>query len=459
MALRDLRLCPGCLQKQVEIDRLGAEVQRLKDKVREQERTIHEGYFGHNTPSAKLPVKPNSLPERQAKKGGAKPGHPGAGRHVPPAATVPPEPVAAPPECPACGGKLQAHGQVSRLVQDLIPAQVVWRHYQLERRRCPDCGKVVTAAAPGVLPRQALSNRLLAHAAAETFRAGLTQGQVQRRLGVNRGTLVAAWQRLATAFSGTRDHLIRDFRAALVRFADETTWHTDGATTWAWLFGTPHLSVYCFQPTRASTVPADLLGPDHLAGTLNVDRYAAYNRLDVNLQYCYAHLLRDLQDLEKQFPDAPEVKAFVGSLAPRLAAAMALRGLPITDRQYYRRARRLKRRIVAIVSRQANHPAIQTYQNIFREHHDRLYHWVNDRRVPADNNAAERGLRPLVIARKISFGSQSQTGCRTREVLMSVLDTLHKRSRHLADALTQALDHLARHPKANLYPILFPNRP
>jgi len=46
--------------------------------------------------------------------------------------------------------------------------------------------------------------------------------------------------------------------------------------------------------------------------------------------------------------------------------------------------------------------------------------------VPADNNRAERELRPLVIARKVSFGSQSDAGAQTREILMTVLHTLKK---------------------------------
>ncbi|MHC4397512.1 MAG: IS66 family transposase [Planctomycetota bacterium] len=63
-----------------------------------------------------------------------------------------------------------------------------------------------------------------------------------------------------------------------------------------------------------------------------------------------------------------------------------------------------------ITNSQAGHPAIQKIQDIFREKADRLYHWAGDRIIPADNNLAERELRPLVIAVKISFGSQSDAG-------------------------------------------------
>jgi hypothetical protein len=68
---------------------------------------------------------------------------------------------------------------------------------------------------------------------------------------------------------------------------------------------------------------------------------------------------------------------------------------------------------------------------------------------------AERRLRPLVIARKISFGSQSDAGARTREILMSVLQTLRLRTDDPPSALKSCLDHLAFHPHARPFPLLF----
>jgi transposase len=88
----------------------------------------------------------------------------------------------------------------------------------------------------------------------------------------------------------------------------------------------------------------------------------------------------------------------------------------------------------------------------------RLYHWAADRSVAADNNLAERELRPLVIARKVSFGSQSDAGAKTREVLMTTLVTL--RRRHPDDygqRLKATLDRLAVDPSADPYRLLFHN--
>jgi hypothetical protein len=63
-------------------------------------------------------------------------------------------------------------------------------------------------------------------------------------------------------------------------------------------------------------------GPDRLPGVLVVDRYAAYNQAPCRLQYCYAHLLREVQDLPKTFPNAPQVRAFVEQFAPFLAQTL-----------------------------------------------------------------------------------------------------------------------------------------
>ena len=64
-----------------------------------------------------------------------------------------------------------------------------------------------------------------------------------------------------------------------------------------------------------------------------------------------------------------------------------------------------------------------------------LDHWAENRDVPAENNLAERDLRPTVIAIKVSFGSQSDAGAHTRSVLMTVAHTLRKRGEDVANRL------------------------
>jgi transposase len=187
-----------------------------------------------------------------------------------------------------------------------------------------------------------------------------------------------------------------------------------------------------------------------------VDRYAGYNRAPCTIQYCYAHLLREVQNLEREFPDSVEVKAFVSTLAPLLSLAMGLRNQSISDKRFRSQAAKLKAQIVDTVTPSAKHLGIRRIQDIFREKAERIYSWADNREVPAENNLAERDLRPTAIARKTSFGSQSDAGAQTRGVLMSVLYSLKKQGVDVASKLKAVLDELAKNIHQDPFSLLFP---
>ncbi len=455
-----LSYCPGCLDKQRQIDELREQVRLLKDRLRYQERTAAEGPFGSSTPSSKVPVKPSSLPQRQARRGGGRVGHQGHGRAAMAAEQADRVvEVDGPERCPDCGTPLQGKGVRHRGVLDGQPVWVERIVYRLHRGCCPHCGRTVQPAAPGVLPKGQYGNGLLTHVAVQHHLYGNTLGQLAKQTGVGVGSLIEAMAQLARWLADVPGRLIGRYRRAPVKHADETGWRNDGANGYAWLFATEDLSIFRFRPSRSAAVVREVLGSQPLPGVLVVDRYGGYNRAPCRMQYCYAHLLRDLEDVENKAPDSPEVRAFVATLAPLLAAAMGLRGLKLPARQFRKQARALRRQIQAVVSQPARHPAVQSYQDIFREKAHRLYHWAGDPRVPADNNLAERELRPLVVARKISFGSQGPGGVRTREILMTVLHTLRKRTADPAAAFRRFLDQLAANPKADPFKLLFAKRP
>ncbi len=444
------------MKKQLEIDRLREENARLKERLRYQERTAQEGAFGSSTPSSKVPIKPNAATEQADRAGGAQVGHPGHGRQaVPLAEAQRVERVPAAQRCPDCGGPLEDKGIQARSVIDVQPLRRQTVHYQLEQKYCPRCRRRVAARAPGVLGRNLLSNRLLAHVAVQHYVHGVTLGHLESQLQVGYGTLVGALHQLARRLEPACATLVKEYRRAPVKQADETGWRTDGHNGYAWLFCTEQLSLYRFRQSRSAQVAQQVLGRRPLPGVLVVDRYHGYNRVPCALQYCYAHLLREVEDLEKEFPEQAEVQRFVEELAPLLARAMHLPGFKLSRAQFLEQARQTRLEIKLVTQAPAQHPGIQRIQNLFREKAHRLYHWTKDPRIPADNNRSERELRPLVIARKISFGSQSEAGARTREVLMSVLHTLRKRTDELLSAFQQALDRLAEDDACDPYIALF----
>ncbi|MHA2064207.1 MAG: IS66 family transposase [Candidatus Thorarchaeota archaeon] len=448
--------CKGCLEKQQKINELEQEVAYLNDKLRRQKRAAQEGFFGSSTPSSKVPVKPNTSTKHQRNRGGGKPGHKGHGRSSiceQDADNV--ERVGVDNVCPDCGSDLEEKGVRTRAVIDCQPVKMKKIVYHLQRRRCPKCKKVITARPPGVLAKCLYSNQLLAHVAVQHYIYGNTLGQIEKQTGVGYSSLVDAMHQLAKRLKDVPESLIGLYRDSPVKHADETGWRTDGQNGYAWLFCTPDISIFRFRKTRSGTVAREVLGQEPLPGVLVVDRYNGYNKTPCTIQYCYAHLLRTVEGLEKDFPENTEIKSFVEALARQLANAITLRTLDITDSQFKRQAARIKDAIIDITNSQAGHPAIQKIQDIFGQKAHRLYKWAEDRSIPADNNRAERELRPLVIARKISFGSQSDAGARTREILMTVLHTLKKKTGDVTAALKLALDELAKRHDLDLYQAIF----
>jgi hypothetical protein len=451
-----VNLCEGCLEKQREIDRLREEVQRLKTQLNQRHRKQQEGIFGSATPSSLKPIKANSDEKKRANPGGAKKGHPGHGRTCCSAAEADEiRRIELKERCPDCGGQLGAARVRERTVTDIEPVVVKRICYELERRSCPHCRKSFQSQAPGVLPKALLGNQLLSEIVGEHYLQGVPLSSITRRFGLNLGTVIEALHRLGGIFQPVLTRLKEEYRNAPVRHADETGWRTDGCNGYSWLFCTDRVSLCLYRQTRSASVVREVLGEQELDGVLVVDRYNGYNRVKCRLQYCYAHLLRDVEDLRDEFADQAEVQSFATTVIPLLADAMHLHSKPLSDEQYYREAGQLKGQIERAMKAEARHPGVRSIQNLFVEKAARMYQWASDRRVPADNNRAERELRPTVIARKVSFGSQSEGGAKTRETLMSVLQTLKKRVKDPVQKFGRTLDELVFNAKLDVVSALF----
>jgi len=451
-----MRYCEECFQKQVKIEQQQEEILQLKAKLRYRERKADEGFFGSSTPSSKVPVKANT-PDKQSKPKGAQPGHKGFGRKrvdLQEADRVERVDSAVGSTCPYCNDPLTQQ-ENHRTVLDSRPLKAEKIVYVLSKKHCKRCKKTFQPSAPGVLPKSLYGNQLIATAAEMHYLHGIPIGRVSEQIGIGAGALVEIFHKLAKLLKATPQKLIEQYRQAPVKHADETGWRINGKNGYAWLFATEMISIFQFKPTRSSKVPQAVFGKEQLSGTLVVDRYGGYNKVPCALQYCYAHLLRAVEDLEKEFPDSEEVKQFVSMMASLLTEAMKLRNYPVSDKEFYRKAAKVKRSIIAAVQAPAVHLGIRHIQDIFSENADRMYCWADDRRVPADNNLAERDLRPTVIARKVSFGSVSDAGAHTRSTLMTVLHSLKKRKFDVAGHLKSVLDQLAQNMSLDPFPLLF----
>ena len=449
--------CNECINKQIEIDHLRKENESLRNENYKLKKRLKEGYFSSSTPSSKKPAKETATLDKVKRRGGAKKGHKGHGRKgfdVKEADEV--LDVKGPSTCHKCGRPLQNVGTKFRSTIDIQPVIVRKIVYRLYEKRCCHCNETITTTVPELSPKCLYTNRALSYLAEEYYIHGVPLNRIATRYGLSVGTLHQAMQQIAATLEKAYDKLVKDYRQASVKHADETTWRIDGKNGYAWLFATRDTTIMTLRNTRSGKVAQEILGTSPLPGVLTVDRYAGYNKSPCKMQNCYAHLLRELSDINDEFPNQPEVTSFHNAVAPLLKQAMELRSLPIADKDFYRRAKNCKASIISAMSIQANHLAIKSFQQIFVENSHRLYHWADDRAVPADNNFAERSLRPLVIARKISFGSQSENGALTRSRIMSVLLTLNNRFPNQSlQRLSSFLNHYAANPSIDVYKSLF----
>lgn len=454
--------CEGCFEKQRKIDRLEEENERLRRKVRSLEKRNEEGYFGKNTPSSKKPFKENTKKkcssDKERKNGGAKKGHKGSGRksfteeeadkieHLP-----------APEKCEDCGTRLNSRGTEDRSVIDTEPLKAKKILFICETAYCPKCNKWITAK-PVVLDKSLYGNQLLSQAVTRHFLHGIPVGRIEKLLNksIPKGSLHNAFHRLAEIFEPAIDKIIQDYREEKVKHADETGWRTDGENGYAWLFCSKNNSIFRFEKTRSARIAKEILGEEELEGFLVVDRYGGYNKIKCKIQYCYSHLLRRVEEYGEKYPNKEEVRNFVNALAPLLSEAIKLRTLDISDKTYYRRAKKIKNKILEIINHPAKDFGIQNIQMTFKEKKDRLYHWVENRNVPADNNYTERELRPTIIARKVSFGSQSEKGAKTRSTLMTILHTARKRlkKKTVEEWLKEVLDKISIDPTIDPYSLI-----
>ena len=71
--------------------------------------------------------------------------------------------------------------------------------------------------------------------------------------------------------------------------------------------------------------------------------------------------------------------------------------------------------------------------------YDSLWNFFETPNVPPTNNHAERQLRPLVISKKLIFGTQSERGSRFIERIFSVIATAKQQKNDVLTVLMEAI--------------------
>ena len=347
----------------------------------------------------------------------------------------------APSVCPDCAAPLGRGRLVGRRqVIDLPPVRAEVVEHRVLERTCRQCGTRSRGTMPDLSAQVGTQRRVSWSVAAwvatlrTTLRLPLAQVRwlLERGWGVRLavGELSALLAETARAGRPAYEALLGEARASPVVHLDETGWRENGRSGWVWTVTTPTLHLFHFTQSRAGAVAQRLLGETG-AGVVVSDFFGAYDRLERIQQRCWAHLLRDIHDLGAVHPAYPGVAAWAAGVREIYdrAVAWAAEATATGTRPILReRARdRFQAELVALCRAQpADAPPAVLCTRVER-YHAELFTFVADPAVPPTNNAAERALRPLVVARKISGGTRSAQGSATRMVLHSLAATWNLR--------------------------------
>lgn len=246
---------------------------------------------------------------------------------------------------------------------------------------------------------------------------------------VSLGEIVELLHRISKHAQPVLDNLKREIRASPAVQADETGWREDGLNGYIWSVSTPTVRYYEYHHSRAGEVVKRLIG-DEFAGVLGSDFYAGYNIHQGLHQRCWVHLLRDIHDLKKLHPEHAQLWQWAKAVKQIYERAKAT---PAPDPQLPLAKQHAQRAVLQHAFEQELWqlctPFVQTQvpMHTLCERVERflpeLFVFVAYPGVPSDNNLAERSVRPLVIARKISGGTRSPKGSATRMGLASLFGT------------------------------------
>ena len=248
---------------------------------------------------------------------------------------------------------------------------------------------------------------------------------------VSIGEIVEVLHRLVAHAQPVLDDLKASIRASPAVQADETGWREDGLNGYIWSVCTPTIRYYEYHHSRAGEVVKQLIGED-FQGELGSDFYAGYNIHQGLHQRCWVHFLRDVHDLKQKFPQhetlltwARNVKAIYDEAVAWAAQAPDPHLTPrkrqqICAAQQHAFEQQLWTLCRPYVQQDVPH---QTLCKRVASFLPELFVFVALPGVPAHNNLAERRVRPLVIARKISGGTRSPKGSETRMGLASLFGT------------------------------------
>jgi transposase len=355
--------------------------------------------------------------------------------------------------CPQCGAALTPSN-----TEDSEQIEIEVRAYRrrIRRRRyqrkctCSNCPRTFTAPAPPkLIPKGLLGVSVWVEILIDKFSSYRPTERLLDHwrlldLDLAAGTVAGGLERLEPLFQPLYEALLTRNAESAFAQADETRWMVfidlegkTGHRWWLWVFLGEDTVVFRLDPSRSHEVPEGHF-PAEAHVVLMVDRYSAYKAMaqvklgDVVLVFCWAHVRRDFVTVGKGWPEHKEWALAWLRRIRNLYHDHRQRRISQADSADFTAADTGLRQTVAAMRVQADaelaDPKLPTPCRkvlvSLQEHWDGLTRFLDELRIPLDNNASERQARGPALGRKNYYGSGALWSGRLAAMLFSLFATL-----------------------------------
>ena len=369
--------------------------------------------------------------------------------------------------CPDCGGSVSLWRKKTRVVQQVElaekPVKII-EHRAAGCCWCRRCKQVVYAPLPATVQKGGLLGPELTalvgylkgvcHASFSTIRKYLRD---VLKIPISRGQLAKVIWKVSAALEPAYEELRASLPSEPRLNVDETGHKNNGQPHWTWCFRAERYTLFKIDPSRSSRVLIDTLGAE-FNGVLGCDYFSAYRKymreFGVELQFCLAHLIREVKFIIGL--PGQRVQAYGERLLDAIRKMFGIihRRDTLTPKGFERALENARTDVInaAIWAPRKCKQALNLAER-FRKHGDAYFRFITTPGVEPTNNLAEQAIRFVVIDRKITQGTRSETGQRCSERMWTVVATCRQEGRSVFEYLREAVNaHFHGQPIPSLLP-------
>jgi len=415
--------CESCKHILERIERLEQKNSQL-EKENKDLKAMLAAYENSNTPPSQRRFFP-SKPMRSNGKPGQKEGHEGITRpQAEPDRTI----KVTASVCPHCKSRLRLMRTERRVIEDVpIIRQKIVTEFLVSHYLCRGCGREVVPSHPDLPKTGRFGKSVTAETTAMKFCDRLTYDKIvgalaRHGIDISSATILDLANRATNAMRPEYEAIMRRVRTAKVVYSDETGLKVGGKSCWIWVFVSGNDVLVVVADSRGKKVIESTLGKD-FRGIIVCDGWKPYSSFTDRIQRCWAHLLREADDLADDKKCDEEAKRLAKELHSMFDECEGMLGKDpppdVREQVWTAMSARMKR----LVEMDYRSKAAKKFAEKIGNGFDYWFTFVLNPGVEPTNNIAEGAIREHVVHRKIIGTLRNEKGMRIHETAMSVFQT------------------------------------